>query len=285
MVLHILALIAVALYGLASIGYVRRFLLRSLPVGYQADAVLSHKSIYSSRLLLNGILVHALFLIGVFSMAPSGAGLQIRFPLMLSILSLTVLVIFQVMEKAKGWSVLGAFVAPIGTLLMVFSGLIFHRLNSAETLPEGDIYFYLHLIFSIAADVLLIGAGVVGLALILQEKRLKRKIVTDTRSGMPSLVVLDLCNRGLTLIGFLAMVFGAAWGIAFANSRNIPLSFGDIRLLSILVAILFYGGVTAAMFIAGTRGRRAAWASTLGLFVLLISLFIGGFAQGGLHGH
>ena len=278
MFLHLLSIFAALAYGIASVGYVR--LLSPETRARPATA---------SRMLSGGLVLHALFLLSAegqnyFRFADAQVTVD-RFPFTLCVVSFLVLLIYRGVEFRSGRYGLGAFFAPLGALLMLFSGVVFHLVRDSQPITDTGLLLYLHLFFVLSGDALFICAFCVSVALLYQEWALRKKRSPKVVGQLPSLVSLDSLNRWLLSFGFFAMLVGVFAGVLFSRRVGVQLSGGDLKVVLTLLTLGVYAVVVVGMLSFGLRGRRVAWLSVIGFFPLALSLIGGSLGFGGFHVH
>lgn len=278
MFIHLLSILAALAYGIASIAYVRLL-----------SPVSRAKATTASRMLSGGLVLHAIFLLSsegrnYFAMARAPLSAD-RFPYTLCLVSFLVLLIYRVVELRSGRYGLGAFFAPLGALLMLFSGVVFHLVRESQPITDTGLLLYLHLFFVLTGDALFVCAFGVSVALLYQEKSLRKKRATTVVGQLPSLVSLDNLNRWLLSFGFFSMLVGVAAGVLFSMKVGIALSPGDLKVLFTFVTLTVYAVVVVGMVSFGMRGRRVAWLSVFGFLTVTASLVGGSLGLGGFHVH
>jgi ABC-type uncharacterized transport system permease subunit len=125
-----------------------------------------------------------------------------------------------------------------------------------------------HIVVSVLSYALVTVAAVAGLAAFLQERALKAKRPTALTRLLPSVADCEGLMVWLLVAGEALLALGLATGIAtnIKESRGVlPL---DHKTVFTLVTFVVIGGLLAAHFLAGLRGRVAA------RFVLLAYLLL-----------
>ncbi|MBI4665779.1 MAG: cytochrome c biogenesis protein CcsA [Nitrospinae bacterium] len=186
-------------------------------------------------------------------------------------LAWAVFAVFLVAEGYFKMTPLGAFMAPIGFLLMLISFAI--SPDAEPALPVKAWWLTMHRtlsFLSFGAFSLMFAAGVMYL---IQERQLKLKHFGGWYHRLPSLTTLDDANRiGLTF-GFPIITVGAIAAQVWAAQ-----SYGALVMNASTVALIAGWGVYAALAVGrysmGWRGRRAAVLGICGFCVVVSSLLI-----------
>ena len=157
---------------------------------------------------------------------------------------------------------------------LVVLGLVALSLQSAEGRPlsaaVGDPWLLFHIGLSVAAYALLTIAAVAGLAVIVQQRALKRKEPTGLTHILPSVVDGEALQIRLLSICEIVLLIGILTGIAIGyRTTGVFLAVDHKTLLSVLTFVLV-GGLLAVHYRAGVRGRGAArWILTAYLLLTL----------------
>ena len=257
--LHLFPIAACLAYLIASFFYLRGLFANELefPRG--------------KRLLLIGLVFHAVFLcceiFGFYDLHGNPVG----FPLTLSLVGGLLVWLFVLLDRHYDFPILGAFIAPIGVVFMFSSGLLFHIEREVQSLNQFSWILSVHLFTTVLALVLFVFATILSVAVIVQETLLKRKKFTFFQRKIPSLRVLDgLCNKFFSL-GFVLMAIGVTSGYVFAFTSSIRFELSDPRFFWSLITLAVYAFVVFVRASQGWRGRRAAWVALVGFGVLVAS--------------
>ncbi|MBI3513158.1 MAG: cytochrome c biogenesis protein CcsA [Proteobacteria bacterium] len=132
----------------------------------------------------------------------------------------------------------------------------------------------LHIALSIATYALLTIAAVAGLAVLLQERALKRKHPTALSRLLPAMTDGDRLQWRLLVTCFIVLILGVCTGMATEHfDRGVLLKPDHKTLLSLLTVALVIG-LLVAHHRSGLRGRRAARLVLLA-YVLLSLAYLG----------
>jgi len=190
-----------------------------------------------------------------------------------SFFSWSVVLLFFVVEYKYRLGLLGSFVMPIATVLMLSSSIL-----PAETIllkPGAQTYWHgIHTILAFMGGSVFAAACSVGIMFIIQEHFLKVKRFGGLFKKLPNLQILDNANNRLVTVGFslftVAILVGALWATSTAGNY---LSGNPKEVLS-LITWLIYALVLHARVTVGWRGKKAAILSIAG-FSGVLSAFGG----------
>jgi len=240
-------------------------------------------------LLLGGALFHAeniaLESLNFFSATdhPIAEGSLLSFPVALSTVSLLTIALFLSLEKRWRLSRLGLFVAPVGAIFMLFSGIIFHLSPQARLSQDWGLVLWTHIICWVISLLFLAFCFLLSLAVIVKESLLKRKKFTPLQQNLPSLNALERLLGVFFSIGLLAMLVGLLSGILYAYESGVSRLLLDPRFVWSLVTASIYLGLFVARSRHGLRGTRAAWLHVAGFATLVLSFIGVGLIGGGFH--
>lgn len=186
-----------------------------------------------------------------------------------SSVSLAVVVISLAVELRYRQPVLGAFLLPLGTAVLV-PGLM----GDAGAVPTSVRAPILPLHVTVALLGLAAVAAAAGVALVylLMERQVKLKHFGILFSRLPPLQVLDDLNRRLVVWGFVAISLTVISGAFFIRGSGPGLSWSP-KEVATLAAWAMFGALLMARLLAGWRGRRVALLTMAGFGVLLVSFF------------
>ena len=167
---------------------------------------------------------------------------------------------------------LGAFMVPIGFLLMLF-GLLF----SPETEPSFPVKAYwltLHRTLSFLAFGAFSLVFAAGLMYLIQERQLKLKNFGGWYRRLPSLSILDDANRVGLVFGFPIITVGAAAAIVWSAQKYGELLKLNASTASLMAAWGVYAVLAFGRVALGWRGRRAAALGVVGFCIVITSLLL-----------
>jgi len=190
--------------------------------------------------------------------------------------------LFLLLDLRFHLSVMGAFTAPLASLMMIGSALcpdVIVRLNPVLR----SWLFPVHITFAFlgnAAFALSFGAGVMYL---IQNRMLKSKRFTGIYQLLPSLDTLDKVNYTCLSVGFPLMTLGIISGAFWANTAWGTYWSWDPKETWALLTWFLYAALLHGRLTIGWRGRRAALFSIIA-FIFLLFTFLGvNLLLGGYH--
>ena len=274
--LHAIPFIAVLAYCVATYAFFRnlaesavssRLAQQALLVGYAAH--------------IGFLAVEALGLYGSASQVTRSSQL-LSFPFALCLVSALVIGFYLLVEQRWKISNCGVFVAPVGAIFMLFSGLVFHATQDVTELqglsPSLGVF-----VGALIASLLFLSFSVIlSVAIIVKESLLKKKRFTKLQQNLPPLSTLDRILGMFLQIGCSSIVAGILAAI------GLGLSYGSVRVASDprLVWALLLASIYAVLLVArnrGMRGSRAAWLSIAGFVMLIVSVAGVAFMGGASH--
>jgi len=260
-----LNLLPLVLYAAAGVAYAIHFARRDVTVGRTA-----------TTLLLLGVLTHT-FVIGMQTMEvqhvpianPSRAVSTFVWLLTLSYLYL---------ELTTDERAMGVFILPVIAGLQLIP-VLSPGIEKPDPVLDSP-WFWVHvssLLFAYATFGL---AGILGLTYVLQFKEIKKKHLGYFYTRLPSLQILDRMNSRATTTGWAFLTLGLIVGVVWTmearrltpdNSNLQAMSLDDPKIFFAVVTWVVYSFAVAARKMMGWNGRRAAWLSTLGFVIVLLT--------------
>jgi ABC-type transport system involved in cytochrome c biogenesis permease subunit len=153
-------------------------------------------------------------------------------------------VAFAFLRRRLNYPLVGAFVVPGIVLFMGSSSYLLHKSASSVLNPdglstgEGIVIPLLHGIPALVSVVSLALAFVTSVVFLIIERRLKRRGAQALTSSGPNLQRLDLLNRQLAQVGFLAISLVILTGGLWAVSQQKPVFSADTSVVSGLMTWL-----------------------------------------------
>lgn len=227
-----------------------------------------------------GLVTHTLFLILL--------GIERRhFPLTnlpesLSFLAWTLSLTFIVTSFRYKLNVLGAFVLPLVSSLMILSEFAWEENQAIPPLLRSK-WVYFHSTVAFLAYAAFFLTFVSGVLYLIQEKELKSKKFRFLYFRLPSLQVCDELLRRSLFAGFtlmsLAIITGAFWAQQVWGQfwRWDPKETAALITWTIYLVLIYY------RLTAGWRGRRAAYISIVGFISVVFTFSMSWFK--GLHAY
>jgi ABC-type transport system involved in cytochrome c biogenesis permease subunit len=148
---------------------------------------------------------------------------------------------FAALQRRLNYPIVGAFLIPAIVLFMGSSSYLLHQ-EATSLLPtdssqakEGILMSLLHGVPALVAVVSLAMALVVSAVFLIVEGRLKARKAGALSISGPNLQLLDMLNRQLIQVGFVAISFVVLSGSLWAVSRQQPIFSADTSVISGLV--------------------------------------------------
>jgi cytochrome c-type biogenesis protein CcsB len=169
--------------------------------------------------------------------------------------------------------VLGAFVSPVISVLMVIASIDFGENIAGSATFKGTLVS-IHVMLSIAGEALFVVASLAGLMYLIQDSLLRRKKDKSLIHLLPSLHDLDRINHICLFWGFplltLGIIAGSFWArIVWGSHWQ-----WDPKQVWTLFAWIFYAFLLHQRLAIGWQGRKAARWSLLALVALVVLLFL-----------
>ncbi len=200
----------------------------------------------------------------------------------LSFFAWCLVLLFLLLDLRFRLSVMGAFVAPLAFVVMIFSACspdVVIELNPVLKSWLFPVHITLAFLGN-AAFALSFGAGVMYL---IQYRMLKSKRFTRVYQLLPSLDILDKVNYTCLSIGFPLMTLGIISGAFWANTAWGTYWRWDPKETWALITWGLYAAQLHGRLTIGWRGRKAAIFSIIA-FIFLLFTFLGvNLLLGGYH--
>ncbi|MBI2921809.1 MAG: cytochrome c biogenesis protein CcsA [Planctomycetes bacterium] len=152
--------------------------------------------------------------------------------------------------------------------------------SPAAIQPNAILPFHIALTAVAYAAFLL--AFVTGILYLVQERSLKRHLMTPLVSALPALEITNAVNARAVMAGFALLTVGLAFGFARASLLEKPF-FTDGRVIGGLITWGCYGGLTAMRLTRRYHGRSAARMSIWSFAVAAFTLFGATLLGSGVH--
>jgi ABC-type uncharacterized transport system permease subunit len=260
-----------AVYGLASVLFFAELAGRSWRV-----------AAWAPRLVVAGVPLHAAQ-ITVWSIVLHVCPVEgIHFAL--SVASLLACLGYALARLRYRIDPLGAFVAPQALAFLLASRFV-GPVEGAPRLKSAILPF--HVVSNLLGVALFALAFAAAVAYLLQERRLKRKVLTDV-ARLPPVDALDRAEHGFLVAGFPLLTIGILTGTIWAREIEAGSVAGAARAVLAYAAWALIGAVLLLRASAGWRGRRAAFGTILGFglaLLVLVFYLVRSIVGGGGGGH
>jgi len=257
------------LYLIATAGFLFFIIKKNKKVGF-----------WSHRILLAGFALNSIYLaLGYYQL---GAVPALNFKGALSFFSWTIIGAYIIFQLRFRIMVLGSFVVPFSTFLMIISSTIPISSITVRPIFKG-FWLPLHVATALLGDAIFAIAFIAGVMYLIQEHQIKTKRLGAFYSRLPSLNSLDSINYQAINYGFLLLTIGMITGSIVAQGSHGSYWLWDPKEVWSLITWLCYAALLHQRMAVGWRGRRSALMS-IGCFFILIFTFIGvNFLMEGYH--
>lgn len=256
-------LVPLVFYAAAAAAYLTHFAWRDPRVGRLATAILA-----------GGVLAHT-FLIGMQTVHVGHAplvGTTAAVSAFIWLLGLSYLYV----EITTDERAMGVFVAPLLVMLALIPALD-PSVSPRPPLLQSPL-FTVHVVSMLFAYASFALAFVLGLTYVLLFKEIKAKHLGFFYARLPSLQALDAMNARVVTIGWIFLTLGIAIGglwatqvHSFPDPRAQAMDIRDPKILAAIVCWFVYSFAVVARTAIGWSGRRAAWLSTIGFVIVLLT--------------
>jgi len=235
---------------------------------------------WSHMILLAGFTLNSIYLALCYYQL--GAVPAVNFKGALSFFSWTVMAAYIIFQVKFRIMVLGSFVVPFCTFLMIISSTIPISSITVRPIFKG-FWLPLHVATSLLGDGIFVIAFIAGVMYLIQEHQIKSKRLGAFYSRLPSLNSLDSLNYHAISYGFILLTIGMITGSILAQGAHGSYWLWDPKEVWSLITWLCYAALLHQRMTVGWRGRRSALMS-IGCFLILIFTFIGvNFLMEGYH--
>lgn len=258
-------------------------LFKAALVAYLASTVVYGGSLLEKRVLtarfgagvmLVGLLIHTVYFILRF--VAEEASFIFDTYNTLSFFAWAMAASYLVLQLKTKTRVLGAFVSPVISVLMVIASLDFGEKIAGLATLKGTLVS-LHVMLSITGEALFVVASLAGVMYLIQDSLLRRKKDRSLIHLLPSLHDLDRINHLCLFWGFplltLGIIAGSFWArIVWGSHWQ-----WDPKQIWTLFAWIFYAFLLHQRLAIGWQGRKAARWSLLALVALVLLLVLESF--------
>lgn len=239
--------ISVSLYALASIQFIRSLVFRiEKPIRPGIYIATAGLVIHSLTILLRWLRIGHFPFISLFELVSLGSWFCIAMFLIIA-------------KRWKGYSLLGAVVAPLSFLMMGFASQTY--LGTVPISPALKSYWlYIHIFFALLSYGCYITAAGCGILFLLKEGH----------PNVPDANLLDIRGYRFILFGFTNHAIMVASGAIWANQAwGRYWGWDPIETWS-LITWFVYAFYLHARLVRGWRGKGCAWLSIISVLLLLL---------------
>jgi len=201
----------------------------------------------------------------------SGAS-QSGLPHSLGLIGLALGFLFILLEQKHKLSGLGVFIAPAALFFFLVSSILFHIELASLQVGDSVPVFGVHLFSAIAALVFFGFSFVLAIGVLVVDRLLRRKKLTDFLRRLPPLGTLTALNLMSIRSGFILMLVAVVSGVVFTYGVRGGVSWHDPKLLWSLGTSLLYLFTLVLSERSAYGGRKAAWLSICSFGVVVTSL-------------
>jgi len=229
--------------------------------------------------LIMGFLFHSIFLgYGYYVL---GTAPVLDFRSSISFFSWSMILVYLVFFVKFRLMILGAFVAPFSTFLMLISSILPIAKGPVKPVFKTA-WLTLHVGTIFIGNALFAIAFLSAIMYLIQEHYIKRKRFSFFYKRLPSLATLDNINHYSLVYGFPFLTAGIITGAIYAQFAFGKYWQWDPKEVWSLITWLLYAVLIHERLAVGWKGRKAAVMSIvcfliLGLSFLGTSLWIGGY--------
>ncbi|MBM7623078.1 c-type cytochrome biogenesis protein CcsB [Sporohalobacter salinus] len=226
------------------------------------------KNHWTANLLYVGIGTHTLSLLALI-LATNYLPIKNLFETIL-LLTWTVIIIYMLIEYLYKFRVLGAFILPVNSLLLLYAIFLPNDLNN---LPESMQSIWL----SIHTSTIFVGYGVftlafcVSIAYLIQEKQLQDKKLSIFYHRLPPLEKLEQLNLQLVAVGFPLLTIGIITGSLWAKEVWGMYWNWNIKQIWVSIIWLIYALYLHNRISGKWRGKKSVYITIVGFLAILFT--------------
>ncbi len=226
---------------------------------------------FGAALMLVALIIHTSYFI--FRWVTEGALPAADIYHTLSFFAWVMAVSYLAMQLRTKTRVLGAFVAPVISVLMVIASIDLGENVAGSAALKGTLVT-LHIMFSVAGEALFAVASLAGVMYLIQDRLLRKKRDRSLIHLLPSLHDLDRINHLCLFWGFSLLTIGILAGSLWARIAWGSHWQWDPKQVWTLLAWGFYAFLLHQRLVIGWQGRKAARWSLLAFVVLFLMLIL-----------
>jgi len=250
--------------------------------GFIAFIVAQKKSIFkvSFRLLLTAFAFHTAFLI--YNWITLGILPVLGLKSALSSFAWFVTLVYLVFHNRFGLMVLGSFVTPFLSAVMIISAVV----PGTELVIQPALksaWLWVHVITVFAGDGMFVITFMGSIMYLMQERQIKKKLRGSVYSRLPSLESLDSINKTSLIYGFCFLTTGLITGAMYAQFAMGSYWQWDSKEVWSMITWLAYAVLLHGRLAVGWRGKKAALLSVSCFIILLFAFLGGGILFSGYH--
>ena len=190
-----------------------------------------------------------------------------------SVLALAIVIVYLYIEETTGVKTTGLFIVAFVFLFQLISSIF--QVDNLEINPLlVSKFFGLHVTSAILGYSAITISAIYGFLYLMLYHELKSNRFGLIYNRLPSLEVLGNMNYNSAVIAFIFMTFAIILGAIWSSIMLDTHWYWDPKLISVLVNWLIFGVISIKKKFFGFRGKKVAYLSLLGFFVMLFSMII-----------
>jgi cytochrome c-type biogenesis protein CcsB len=230
------------------------------------------RAAWGGRLLLGmGFLVQCITL--VLRYIEAGYTPVVNLHESISFFALIIVGTFLLLRHYYAVESMGAFVAPLALLLVIWAASLPHEILPLPPLLRSW-WLPIHVLFAFVGDAVFALACCAGVIYLMQERFLKSKRAGGLANRLPSLEVLDEINYRALAIGFPLLTIGIVTGAVWAEYAWGSYWRWDPKENWSLITWLLYAALLHQRLAIKWRGKKAAVMAIVGFGAVLFT-FLG----------
>ena len=250
--------------------------------GFIVFIVRQHKWIFKSsyRILVIGFICHTAFLGCRYYQLGAAPVLDLQSAL--AFFAWAVVLVYLVLNARFRLMVLGSFVAPFASILMICSSAM-PWMDGPVNPMYKSFWLTVHVGTIFIGNALLAIAFLAAIMYLIQEHQIKKKRLGSLYSRLPSLATLDSINNYSIIYGFPFLTLGLITGSIYARYALGLYWQWDPKEVWSLISWLLYAALLHERLALGWQGRKAAILSIICFSVLAFSFLGVSLLMGGYH--
>ena len=245
-------------------------------LGYLASAGWGLYSLGSQRPLANRgtfFLILAAFVCHTIFLNQRGAAIQ-HCPITnlfetLAFFSWSLALTYLVVGPTYRMSILGAFTAPVIFLINFFALAAAEQIDVRGALPHLGWQLELHATLALLGLGVLCIAALAGLVYLIQERQLKRHVLTSWFYSLPNVGKLELVQQGVLAWGF--SIFSAGAVLGFFIPHHGPDDWVKIAWSAVVWCL--YAALVLVLGLGRLSHKKTAWLSVCGYVFILLTFW------------
>lgn len=188
-------------------------------------------------------------------------------------------VVFALLKRRLNYPIVGAFLIPTIVLFMGSSSYLLHNepvsllADPSVQTKEGILLSLLHGVPALVAVVSLALALIVSAVFLIIERRIKQRRGEMLSLAGPNLQILDVLNRQLVQVGFVAISFVVLSGSLWAVSEQKPVFSADTSVISGLVTWVLLACILHARLVLKWSPRQVSRLTVLVTASFFVTVF------------